>query len=106
MNKKYAAVFVTCGSRKEAEAIADALLKARLIACASIIGGVESRFWWKAGIDKASEVLIIMKTRASNFARVEREVRRLHSYEVPEIVMLPLAAGSKPYLDWIEENVK
>jgi len=105
MKKKFAAIFVTCSSRKEADAIIDSLLRKRLVACASMISGIVSRFWWKGRIDKASEVLVMLKTRSANFKKVEREVRRLHSYEVPEIVMLPVAAGSKAYLGWIDDTV-
>jgi len=105
MKNDFAAIFVTCSSRKEAETIVDSLLRKRLAACANVIGGVKSRFWWKGRIDRASEVLVILKTRRANFSRVEREVRRLHSYEVPEVVMLPVSAGSAPYLGWIRDTV-
>ena len=105
MKKKFAAIFVMCSSRNEANVIIDSLLRKRLVACANIIGGVVSRFWWKGRMDKASEVLVILKTSASNFAKVEREVKRLHSYEVPEVVMVPITAGSRAYLGWIDDTV-
>jgi periplasmic divalent cation tolerance protein len=99
-------IFVTCASRKEAASIADSLLKKRLIACASIVAGLESRFWWKGGLDKAKESLVIMKTARKNFKAVEKEVKRLHSYEVPEIIASPISHGTKEYLGWISESVR
>jgi periplasmic divalent cation tolerance protein len=73
-----------------------------LVACANIIFGVESRFWWKGRINKAKETLLILKTRRENFKRVEKEIKRIHSYEVPEIIALPIVAGSKSYLEWLK----
>jgi periplasmic divalent cation tolerance protein len=105
MKNDYIAIFATCGSRKEADLIVMSLLKKRLVACGTIAGDVVSRFRWKGKIDKASEVLVILKTRRANFSMVEREVKRLHSYDVPEIIALPIAAGSAEYLDWIHGSV-
>ena len=98
---KYIVMFVTSSSKKEAERIAGCLLKGRLVACANIIGPVESRFWWKGKIDRVKEALLILKTTKANFARVEKTIKRLHSYEVPEIIALPVVAGSREYLGWI-----
>ena len=106
MKKKFIAIFVTCASARQAERIADSLLSKRIVACANTIPGIESRFWWNGRIDRAREVLIVMKTHGKNFAKVEKEVKRLHSYEVPEIVALPIVAGSKEYLDWIRASVR
>lgn len=106
MKNEFAVVFVTCGSAKEARKIADRLLDKRLVACANIISGVESKFWWKEKIDKAAETLIMMKTLSKNFAKVEKEVRRFHSYEVPEIIAMPIVAGSRDYFRWISRSVK
>ncbi len=97
-------VFVTCQSKKEADAIAASILKKRLAACANIVSGVDSKFWWNGRIDKAKEVLVILKTKLSNFKRIEKEVKRIHSYEVPEIIAIPIIAGSKKYLNWIEKE--
>ena len=81
-------------------------MKKRLAACANVICGVDSNFWWNGKIDRAGEVLVILKTRSGYFKRVEREVRRLHSYAVPEIIALPIVAGSKGYLKWIDAETK
>jgi periplasmic divalent cation tolerance protein len=97
-------IFVTCRSKKEADTIALSILKKRLASCANIIPGIDSRFWWNGKLDRSREFLIMVKTIAKNFRRVEREVKRIHSYEVPEIIAVPIAAGSKDYLKWIREN--
>jgi periplasmic divalent cation tolerance protein len=101
----YCIIFVTAGSRPEARRIARALLERRLVACANIVSGVESHYWWKGQIDHAREWLLVMKTRRSRFRAVERAVKALHSYKVPEIIALPLAAGRADYLRWIDASV-
>ena len=98
-------IFITCASRKEARGIADTLLRKRLAACANIISGIESKFRWKGRIDKAGEILLILKTKRKNFDKIENEVRRLHSYEVPEIIAVPIIAGSKSYLRWLKRSI-
>ena len=98
---RFLQVFVMCRSKKEADAIAISLLKKRLVACANTVPGVDSKFWWNGKIDKAKEVLVILKTKRSNFKKIEKEVKRLHGYEVPEIIAIPIIAGSKEYLGWI-----
>lgn len=97
---------VTCSSNREAKKIAGSLLDKRLVACANIIPGIGSRFWWKGKIESAREVLVMMKTKKENFTKIEDEVKKLHSYEVPEIVALPITFGSKGYLNWIGEETK
>jgi len=99
-------ILITCSCKKEAQAISDVLLKKRLAACASIAGRVESRFWWNGHIDKAGEVMLICKTTKKHFKAVEKEVKRLHTYDVPEIIALPIIAGSREYLEWIDSSVK
>ncbi len=101
----YIIIFTTCASKKEAIAIAAGLLKKRLVGCANILDSVDSRFWWKGRIDRAKEVLVTMKARRADFSEIERTIKRLHSYEVPEIIALPIVAGSKDYLAWINESV-
>ena len=102
---RFCVIFVTCQSRKEADSIASSLLNKRLIACANIIPGVESKFWWNGRINSAKEFLVILKAGRSSFKKIENEVRRLHSYEVPEIIAIPIVAGSEEYLKWINEYV-
>jgi periplasmic divalent cation tolerance protein len=100
-------VLVTCGSRKEARKIARALVGQRLAACVSQIGvPLASTYRWNGKVESAKEFLLLIKTSRRRFAAVREVVRALHSYEVPEIIALPIAAGSRTYLDWISASVK
>lgn len=100
-------VLVTCANRAEARKIARALVGKRLAACVNIVAGrVESVYRWKGKVERAQEILLVIKTTRARYAALEREVRRLHSYETPEVIALPIAAGSKAYLDWVSENVR
>jgi periplasmic divalent cation tolerance protein len=82
-------------------------VKKRLAACGNIFGApMSSIYRWKGKVEKAREVLLILKSRKAAFTKLEREVRRLHSYEIPEIIALPITSGSSPYLDWIRESVE
>jgi periplasmic divalent cation tolerance protein len=94
-------VYVTCQSKAEAEKIAQTLLAERLIACANILGPVSSHFHWKEKIDSAEEYLMILKSRVDLFASLEQRVKALHSYEVPEILAVPIVEGSSQYFDWM-----
>lgn len=104
MADRFVIILATCSSKQEADRIAASILKKRLAACGNIVGGIRSRFWWKGRIDSANEVLLILKTRAANFKEIEKEIKRIHSYEVPEIIALPIVAGSKEYLGWIKKE--
>jgi len=105
MKDKFVIIFVTCASKDEARKIVAALLKKRLVACGNIIGGIESKFWWRGKINSAKETLLILKTKVAKFKAVEKEVKRLHSYDVPEIIAMPIVAGSAEYLGWIDDTV-
>lgn len=100
-------VLVTCASAKQARQIARALVSRRLAACGNILSApVESIYRWKGRVESAKEYLLVLKTSRRRFTAVQREVRRLHSYEVPEIIALPIAAGSLDYLSWISESTR
>jgi periplasmic divalent cation tolerance protein len=100
-------VLVTCGSKKEARKIAQALVQRRLAACAQEIGvPVRSIYRWKGRVESANEVLLLIKTSRKRFSAVSTLVKKLHSYEVPEIIALNIAEGSREYLDWITSNVR
>lgn len=99
-------IFVTAANKKEADRIAAVLLKEKLAACINIIGGVNSLFWWQGEIDNAKEALLIIKTRKGLINKLIKKVKSLHSYEVPEIIALPIIAGNKKYLDWINESTR
>jgi periplasmic divalent cation tolerance protein len=99
-------VLVTCANRREAERIARALVEERLAACVNVVEGrVLSIYRWKGKIEKAREVLLLVKTSQAVFSRLERRIQAQHSYETPEIVGLPIVAGSRRYLDWMEESI-
>ena len=105
MNTPYIVILVTAKDKKEATKIARGLLESQLIACANIIGGVQSLFWWRGKIDSSKEVLLVLKTKKILFNKVSAKVKSLHSYETPEIIALPIVNGSKDYLKWLDSNV-
>ena len=98
---EYIMVFVTAKDKQQAEGITQLLLKERLIACANIVSPVMSFFYWMGKIDTAEECLVIMKSRKDLFDEVAAHVGRLHSYEVPEVLAIPIVEASKAYLDWM-----
>ena len=102
----YIIVLVTTADKAEAEKMAQSLLKEKLIACANIINPVTSFFHWSGKIDKAEEWLVVMKSRMDLFAQLAERVKAHHSYEVPEILALPIVEGSKAYFDWMGEVLK
>ncbi|MGH9711522.1 MAG: divalent-cation tolerance protein CutA [Candidatus Acidiferrales bacterium] len=100
-------VLVTCGSAREAKKVAREVVEAQLAGCANIATSpVKSIYRWEEKVQAASEVLVMIKTTRKRFSALEREIRRVHSYEVPEIITLPVVAGSAGYLQWIEEAVR
>jgi periplasmic divalent cation tolerance protein len=103
---RYRIVLVTCASVAEARRIGRSAVEKKLAACANIVTGVESIYRWKGKVERAREVLVVMKTNAGRLRELEREVKRMHSYEVPEFVVLPIVAGSHEYLKWIAENAR
>ena len=94
-------VFMTAASDEEATRLAEMLVGAELAACVQILSSVQSVYRWKDKLERQSEVLLIAKTLRSRFEELDREVRAMHSYEVPEIAAAPLSAISQPYLDWL-----
>ena len=98
-------VLTTAGSEEEAQKIAQALVERRLAACVNIVGPIHSVYRWKGAVESAPEHLLIIKTTAAAFPRVRDAIRELHSYELPECVMLSIEAGSNDYLKWIAESV-
>jgi len=106
LERTYIIILVTAASRQEAERIAQELLEAKLIACANIIDSVSSIFRWSGKIEKAEECLVLMKSRRELFEEITRKVKELHSYEVPEILAIPLVDGSKAYFEWMESCLK
>lgn len=106
LENPYILVLVTTASKQEAETIAQQLLDAKLIACANIVWPVSSRFRWGGKVEQAEEFLVLLKSRQDLFDELTAKVKALHSYEVPEVLALPIAAGSKDYLDWLSSSLK
>jgi periplasmic divalent cation tolerance protein len=98
-------VFMTAANRDEAVRLAEMMVAARLAACVQILPEMESVYRWQGKIERQQEVLVIAKTAASKFEKLEREVRAIHSYDTPEIVALPLTAASSPYLEWLKTSI-
>ena len=95
-------VLITTSSEEEARQIAELLVNGKKAACVNIVSGVDSVFWWEDKLDSARENLLLVKTRASLFPEIVELVKRKHSYEVPEIIALPIIAGSEDYLEWLD----
>jgi periplasmic divalent cation tolerance protein len=93
--------YVTAGSRDEALAIGRTVVQERLAACANVLDGMASIYWWQGALEEAGEAVLILKTRTELVERLTGRIRELHSYECPCVVALPIAAGSPHYLDWI-----
>ncbi|CAN5514362.1 hypothetical protein BH20ACI3_BH20ACI3_01480 [soil metagenome] len=98
-------ILMTAADVAEANRLAEMLVGAQLAACVQILPHVNSVYRWKGMIERETEVLLIAKTARSKFEKVEREVRALHSYETPEIIALPITAGSAPYLKWLSASL-
>jgi periplasmic divalent cation tolerance protein len=97
-------VMVTVGNSEEALTIARTLVEEQLVACVNIVSGIRSIYRWKGAICDEQEQLLIMKTRSELFPALQDRIRKLHSYEVPEIISFPIAAGLPDYLNWVVEN--
>ena len=91
----------SCGSAEEADRVARALVESRVAACVNILPGVRSIYRWRGQVEEADEWTLMIKTRRELFEDLVRELRRVHSYEVPEVIALPIVAGAADYLEWI-----
>jgi periplasmic divalent cation tolerance protein len=96
-------VFVTASSEEEASKIGHALVEERLAGCVNIIKDIRSIYTWKGKTEDSIESLLIIKTRGCSYPALEKKVKELHSYDVPEVIALPLERGSKAYLDWLSD---
>ena len=102
----YIVLFITTATVEEAQQISKALLNQRKVACINIVPKVSSHFWWQGELDSAKESLMVAKTKASQLNEIVRLVKELHSYEIPEIIALPIVGGNQDYLEWIDKEVK
>ncbi|MBG1240373.1 divalent-cation tolerance protein CutA [Nostoc sp. NZL] len=101
----YGLVLVTTGNIQEAETIANALVEAKLAACVSLLP-IHSIYRWQGELHKEQEWQLLIKTDLAQFPAMEAKIKELHTYEVPEIIALPIVASSKAYLQWISQQVK
>ena len=98
-------ILCTCSSQDEAVRIAEALVDARLAACVNILPQIQSTYRWEGKIERANEVLLLIKTTQDRFPSLQQRIAEQHSYEVPEIIALPIMDGSDKYLGWLREQV-
>ena len=98
-------VFVTVPGLKDGNRMSKEILTSRLAACVTVIPGVQSMYWWKGKIARAKEAMLVMKTTRNQYRRLESKIMELHSYEVPEIVAIPLVAGLSQYIEWVSREV-
>lgn len=103
---EYIQVSMTVEKKEDAQRIGREAVESRLAACVQISGPITSLYWWKGRIEEAEEWLCLLKTEMRLFEELVSKLRALHPYEVPEIVAVPLAAGSADYLRWIDQEVK
>jgi periplasmic divalent cation tolerance protein len=99
--EEFVIVLVTAGSAEEASGIGAALVEARLVACANVVGPIRSIYRWQGVVERAEEHLLLLKGRAADLAVIEAGVKALHSYDVPEVLALPIHGGSAAYLAWL-----
>ncbi|RLG51127.1 MAG: divalent-cation tolerance protein CutA [Thermoproteota archaeon] len=99
-------VFISAGSREEAEKVARVLVERRLAACAQVVGPVRSFYWWKGRMEEADEWLCLAKSSREKLSELVRAVKEVHSYEVPEVIAAPVVGGLSSYIRWVEEELK
>jgi periplasmic divalent cation tolerance protein len=99
-------ILITCADKKEAGLISRHLVKKKLVACVNIVDRIKSFFWWQKKIDSAREVLLIAKSKKSLLRKVISQVKSLHSYQVPEVIALPIVGGNRDYINWINESIR
>lgn len=103
---EYLLVISTVSSETEGKNIAQKIVEERLAACVTVTSAVQSFYWWEERIANDQEFILFIKTKTSLFQKLEQRIKTLHSYQVPEIIALPIQTGSKEYLDWIKQNTQ
>ncbi len=106
-SRNYVVILVTCGSRREALRIAHSVVEHRLAACVNVLDApVRSVYRWKGKIEQGREFLLMIKSSRARLTALQAEIERLHSYDVPEFVALPIVDGSSRYLAWLGECIR
>ena len=104
--KSYIQITTTTETKEQAQNIAEHLIETKLAACVQITGPITSIYRWKGKMETANEWLCLIKTREELFEQVEAAIKKMHSYETPEIIALPIIKGSKEYLTWIDDELR
>lgn len=99
-------VFTTAQSREDAQKIANVLVERRLSGCIHIIGPITSTYWWKGKVESTEEWLCVIKSAKRLYRELEQTIQAIHPYEIPEIIAMPIVAGSQPYLEWLSNTLK
>lgn len=97
-------ILVTAKDEAQANKIAEKLVAEKLVACANIVPGIQSIFRWQGKVDRAREVLLVLKSRRRHFSVIVKTIKAMHSYDVPEVIALPIIEGNKDYLQWITDS--
>jgi len=104
-NSKFLLVLVTAPDTKTARALAQAALKARLVACVNLVPGLESHYWWQGKLEIGKEVLMLLKTTRPRVAALQKLILSKHPYDTAEFIIIPIAGGAKRYLAWWSQTV-
>ena len=104
MDREFIVILITAGSIEEGEKIASALVEQHAVACVNIVPSIKSMFFWGGKIAQESEVLLIAKSRRALLNKIIEQVKNIHSYQVPEVIALPVIGGSEEYLKWVQES--
>ena len=104
-NPDFIVILITVGSIEQAQQISKALLAQKKVACVNIVPKISSLFWWQGKIDQENEVLLLAKTKKSKFLEIINLIKEVHSYDVPEVIALPIINGNPDYLEWIEGEI-
>lgn len=103
---EYIQVVTTTEKKDDAQKVATFVIEKRLAGCVQIIGPITSTFWWKDNIEIAEEWICVIKSRLDLYPEIEKAIRQVHPYEVPEILGMPIISGSKDYLKWLSNELK
>jgi len=106
MKEEYIQVFTTTEKKEDAEKIAKVLVEKRLAGCIQVVGPIISTYWWKDNVETAEEWLCIIKSKKDIFNELEKSIKEIHPYEVPEIIAMPVVAGSDDYLQWLSKELR
>ncbi|NQY81220.1 MAG: divalent-cation tolerance protein CutA [Candidatus Caenarcaniphilales bacterium] len=105
MSEKYCLVYTTGDSKENLESIAEKLLEKKLVACANIYPEISSIYKWENQIEKSNEIAMVLKTKIENYSELEKEITKLHSYDCPAILQIPISKLNKSYASWLEESL-